>query len=148
MSEFDTLKDLKADIKKEDDRRAHRRLPSAPFEDVLMAKVAESVEAEIPTEMVELQAAQMTEGFKQQLASQGIPFDQYLKMTNTTEADFEAGLRPCRAAGEDGSGRQGDHRCREVGCHRRRGGGRDEERGRQIRHGSGYREEVSAPQRK
>jgi len=58
------------------------------FEDVLMAKVAESVEAEIPTEMVELQAAQMTEGFKQQLASQGIPFDQYLKMTNTTEADF------------------------------------------------------------
>ena len=26
--------------------------------------------------------------FKQQLAAQGIPFDQYLKMTNTTEADF------------------------------------------------------------
>ena len=46
------------------------------------------MEAEVPTEMVELQAAQMTEGFKQQLASQGIPFDQYLKMTNTTEADF------------------------------------------------------------
>ena len=26
--------------------------------------------------------------FKQQLAAQGIPFDQYLKMTGTTEADF------------------------------------------------------------
>ena len=87
VSEFDTLKDLKADIKK---KLTAERTEAAQraFEDVLMAKVAESVEAEIPTEMVELQAAQMTEGFKQQLASQGIPFDQYLKMTNTTEADF------------------------------------------------------------
>ena len=87
VSEFDTLKDLKADIKK---KMTAERTEAAQraFEDVLMAKVAESVEAEIPTEMVELQAAQMTEGFKQQLASQGIPFDQYLKMTNTTEADF------------------------------------------------------------
>ena len=84
VSEFDTLKDLKADIKK---KMTVERTEAAQraFEDVLMA---ESVEAEIPTEMVELQAAQMTEGFKQQLASQGIPFDQYLKMTNTTEADF------------------------------------------------------------
>ena len=55
VSEFDTLKDLKADI---------------------------------PEEMVELQAERMMEQFKQQLASQGIPFDQYLKMTNTAEADF------------------------------------------------------------
>lgn len=87
VSEFDTLKDLKADIKK---KMTAERTEAAQraFEDVLMAKVAESVEAEIPTEMVELQAAQMTEGFKQQLAYQGIPFDQYLKMTNTTEADF------------------------------------------------------------
>ena len=87
VSEFDTLKDLKADIKK---KLTTERTEAAQraFEDVLMAKVAESIEAEIPTEMVELQAAQMTEGFKQQLASQGIPFDQYLKMTNTTEADF------------------------------------------------------------
>ena len=87
VSEFDTLKDLKADIKK---KLTTERTEAAQraFEDVLMAKVAEGVEAEIPTEMVELQAAQMTEGFKQQLASQGIPFDQYLKMTNTTEADF------------------------------------------------------------
>ena len=53
-----------------------------------MAKVAEGIEADIPEEMVELQAERMMEQFKQQLASQGIPFDQYLKMTGTTEADF------------------------------------------------------------
>ena len=89
VSEFDTLKELKADIKK---KLTVERTESAQraFEDVLMAKVAEGVEADVPHEMVELQAEQMTEGFKQQLASQGIPFDQYLKMTNTTEADFKS----------------------------------------------------------
>ncbi len=89
VSEFDTLKDLKADIKK---KLTAERTEAAQraFEDVLMAKVAEGVEADVPHEMVDLQAEQMTEGFKQQLAAQGIPFDQYLKMTNTTEADFKA----------------------------------------------------------
>ena len=87
VSEFDTLKDLKADIKK---KMTAERTEAAQraFEDVLMAKVAEGVETDIPQEMVELQAERMMEQFKQQLASQGIPFDQYLKMTNTTEADF------------------------------------------------------------
>ena len=87
VSEFDTLKDLKADIKK---KMTAERTEAAQraFEDVLMAKVAEGVEAEIPHEMVELQAERMMEQFKQQLAAQGIPFDQYLKMTGTTEADF------------------------------------------------------------
>ncbi len=87
VSEFDTLKDLKADIKK---KMTAERTEAAQraFEDVLMAKVAEGVEADIPQEMVELQAERMMEQFKQQLAAQGIPFDQYLKMTGTTEADF------------------------------------------------------------
>ena len=87
VSEFDTLKDLKADIKK---KMTAERTEAAQraFEDVLMAKVAEGVEAEIPHEMVELQAERMMEQFKQQLAAQGIPFDQYLQMTGTTEADF------------------------------------------------------------
>ena len=87
VSEFDTLKELKADIKK---KMTAERTEAAQraFEDVLTAKVAEGVEAEIPHEMVELQAERMMEQFKQQLAAQGIPFDQYLKMTGTTEADF------------------------------------------------------------
>ncbi len=61
--------------------------------------------------MVELQAAQMTEGFKQQLAAQGIPFDQYLKMTGHHRGRLYAAIHgPAEQAGEDGSGRQGDHR--------------------------------------
>ena len=46
-------------------------------------------QADIPDEMVDVQAQQMMENFQQQLAAQGIPFDQYLKMTNTTEDDFK-----------------------------------------------------------
>ena len=57
VSEFDTLKELKADIKKK---------------------------------MIELQAQQLVDGFKQQLAAQGIPYDQYLKMTGMEEAKIMA----------------------------------------------------------
>ena len=87
VSEFDTLKDLKADLKK---KITGERKESAQraFEDVLMQKVAEGITCDIPDAMVDLQAEQMANNFKQQLASQGIPFDQYLKMTGTTEADF------------------------------------------------------------
>ena len=84
VSEFDTLDELKADIKK---KMTDERTTAAQhaFEDVLMTKVAEGIKADIPDEMIEMQAHQMLEGFKQQLASQGIPFDQYTKMTGMNE---------------------------------------------------------------
>ena len=89
VSEFDTLKELKADIKK---KMIEERTTAAQraFEDVLMTKVAEGVKADIPDEMIELQAQQLVDGFKQQLAAQGIPYDQYLKMTGMEEAKIMA----------------------------------------------------------
>ena len=89
VSEFDTLKDLKADIKKKLTEERNTAAQRA-FEDVLMQKVADGIEADIPDAMVDAQAEQMLNNFKQQMAAQGIPFDQYLKMTNTSEADFKA----------------------------------------------------------
>ena len=88
VSEFDTLEELKADTRKQltDDREAAAQ---RAFEDALMQKVADGIQADIPDEMVDVQAQQMMENFQQQLAAQGIPFDQYLKMTNTTEDDFK-----------------------------------------------------------
>ncbi len=96
VSEFDTLKELKADIKK---KMTEERTASAQraFEDVLMTKVAEGVKADIPEEMIELQAQQMVEGFKQQLAAQGLPFEQYLKMTNSDEAKLLADAKETAA---------------------------------------------------
>ena len=84
----ETLEELKADTRKQltDDREAAAQ---RAFEDALMQKVADGIQADIPDEMVDVQAQQMMENFQQQLAAQGIPFDQYLKMTNTTEDDFK-----------------------------------------------------------
>ena len=84
VSEFDTIKELKADLKKKitDERKSAAQ---RAFEDVLMDKVAEGIEADIPEDMIDLQARHMVDNLKQQLASQGIPFDQYTKMTGGSE---------------------------------------------------------------
>ena len=84
VSEFDTLKELKADLKKKitEDRNAAAQ---RAFEDVLMDKVADGIEAEIPQEMVEMQARQMVENLKQQLASQGISYEQYVQFSGGDE---------------------------------------------------------------
>ena len=50
-----------------------------------MQKVADGIEADIPEDMVVLQSQRMMDNFKQQLAAQGIPFDQYVKMTGMDE---------------------------------------------------------------
>ena len=84
VSEFDTLKELKADLKKKITEERQKDADRA-FEDALMQKVADGIEADIPEEMVVLQSQKMMENFKQQLAAQGIPFDQYVKMTGMDE---------------------------------------------------------------
>ena len=89
VSEFDTLKELKADLKKKITAERKEAAQHA-FEDALMKKVADGIECEIPQEMIDLQADRMLDGFKQQMASQGIPFEQYLQMTGSTEAEFKA----------------------------------------------------------
>ena len=89
VSEFDTLKELKADLKKKITAERKEAAQRA-FEDALMQKVAEGIECEIPDEMVNMQAERMLDNFKQQMASQGIAFEQYLQMTGSTEAEFKA----------------------------------------------------------
>jgi len=55
-----------------------------------MQKVADGIEADIPDAMIDLQCEKMVDSLKQQLASQGIPFDQYLKMVQSTEEAVKA----------------------------------------------------------
>ena len=89
VSEFDTLKDLKADLKKKITAERKEAAQRA-FEDVLMQKVADGITCEIPDELVELQTQRMLDNFKQQMAAQGIPFEQYLQMTGSTEDEFKS----------------------------------------------------------
>ena len=85
VSEFDTLKELKADLKKKSTEERQKDADRA-FEDALMEQVAEGITAEIPDAMVENQARQFLDNFKMQIAQQGIPYDQYMKMTGMDES--------------------------------------------------------------
>ncbi len=89
VSEFDTLKELKADLKK---KITEERTTSAQhaFEDVLMDQVAEGIEAEIPQEMIDLQAQSMVENLKRQLASQGISYERYVQFAGGDESKILA----------------------------------------------------------
>src|SRR5699024_6841783 len=84
VSEFDTLKDLKADLKQKITEERQRDVDRA-FENALMEQVAEGITADIPDAMVDAQARQFVDNFKMQIAQSGIPADQYLKMTGMTE---------------------------------------------------------------
>ncbi len=85
VSEFDTLKDLKADLKRQIGEERQKAADQA-FEDSLMEQVAEGITADVPDAMVEGQARQYVENFKAQLGRQGIPYDQYMKITGGDEA--------------------------------------------------------------
>ena len=85
VSEFDTLDELKADLEKKIAEEQEKAAQQA-FTDALMEQVAEGITVEIPDAMVENQTKQFIDNFKMQLAQQGIPYEEYLKMTGTEEA--------------------------------------------------------------
>ena len=94
VSEFDTLDELKADIKKQigSDRE---KAADVAFENALLEQVAEGIECEIPEVMIEDQCKRFLEEFKSRVMAQGIPYDQYVKMTGMDEAKFlEEGREP------------------------------------------------------
>ena len=102
VSEFDTLKDLKADLKKKITEERQKDADRA-FEDALMEQVAANITADVPDAMVEGQARQFLENFKTQIVQQGIPYDQYMKMTGMDEKKLledakEPALRQVRLA--------------------------------------------------
>ena len=87
VSEFDTLADLKKDLKAKMTADRQQAVDRA-FEDDLMGKVADGITCDVPDAMVEEQAKRFVENLKLQIQQQGIPYDQYLKLTNMTEADL------------------------------------------------------------
>lgn len=94
VSEYDTLKELKDSIKREITEQREQAAKYA-VENELMEKVAANIECDIPDALIDEQCARFLEEFKQRLQSQGIPYDQYCKMTNMDEAKFlEEGKEP------------------------------------------------------
>ena len=92
VSEFDTMKDYKADIKKNlEERNAHEA--EHKDEDKLIEAVVENTKIDIPAEMIEEQIDQYVEDFKYQLSYQGLNIENYFKYTEKTMDDLRKDYR-------------------------------------------------------
>lgn len=83
VSEFSTLKEYKADIKKTINDRYVQDAERAD-EDKLYETVVNNTPIDIPDEMIEEQIDQYVEDFKYQLASSGLSIENYFKYTGST----------------------------------------------------------------
>ena len=93
VSEFDTIAELKADIEKKMVESKQSSADTA-FQERVMDKVIENMEAEIPDAMVETQLDRVADDFSYRLAMQGMEFESYLKMTGMTMEQFRAVFTP------------------------------------------------------
>ena len=83
VSEFSTLKDYKADIKKSIADRYAKDAERAD-ESKLVETVVENTKFDIPVEMIEEQIDQYVEDFKYQLSYQGLNIESYFKYTQSS----------------------------------------------------------------
>lgn len=93
VSEFDTLKEFKADLKKKALERKEKASEEA-LENDLVQQIVDGIEGEIPEAMFEKRLNQSVEEFAYRLQSQGMDFDTYLKYTGGTIDDFKKNFRP------------------------------------------------------
>ncbi len=92
VSEFDTLDELKKDVR-EKMLAEREEAAKRAFEDAAMSKVAAGIQADIPDAMIEEQAKRFVDNFRMQLQSQGVPYEEYMKMTGMEEEKLLADAR-------------------------------------------------------
>ena len=87
VSEFDTLEELKEDIRKRQ-AEANEKKAASEFENKLIDAVIENMEAEIPAEMYEVRIDEMIRDFEYRLQSQGLNLDMYLQYSGLDKDSF------------------------------------------------------------
>ena len=92
VSEFDTLKEYKADIKKNLTERYTKDAERADESKLVEAVVANTV-IDIPVEMIEEQIDQYIDDFRYQLSYQGLNIESYFKYTERTMQDLRNDYR-------------------------------------------------------
>ncbi|MCM1334970.1 MAG: trigger factor [Bacteroides sp.] len=92
VSEFDTLDEYKADIKKKLTDAANERADSA-LDDSMAEKLAEMLEAEVPPVMYEHRIADMLREWEYRNRYIGITLNDYLKYTGQTAEQFRESFR-------------------------------------------------------
>ena len=93
VSEFDTLAELKEDLKKKALERKDK-MADEDVENQLIGKVVEGMKAEIPEAMFESRANESVREFDYRLRSQGMDLETYLKYTGSTVEDMKKTFRP------------------------------------------------------
>ena len=92
VSEFDTLKELKNDIKskkeKANEERSKRQLESDAID-----AVVENSKIDIPAGMIDLELDNMQDDMNRNLSYQGFSFEKYLQMVGKTVAQFRTESR-------------------------------------------------------
>ncbi|MBO5798006.1 MAG: trigger factor, partial [Clostridia bacterium] len=92
-SEFDTLDELKADLKAKL-TESRKNEADAAFENALVDKLVENMTAEIPEAMYENEVTEQVNNFAYRLQSQGMDMNLYLQYTGMDEAALRANFRP------------------------------------------------------
>ena len=87
VSEFDTVKELKADIKVKKEKQNEEN-SKAELEEKAIRAVSEVSEVEIPTGMIEVELDNIAQDMDRRLSYQGFNLDKYLNMIGKTMEDF------------------------------------------------------------
>ena len=93
VSEFDTLKELKEDIKAKQEKQNEER---AKYEtqDAVIKKLCENVKVDIPSGMIETETENMLKDMEQRLSYQGLKLEQYFQMMGKTEEEVKKEYEP------------------------------------------------------
>ncbi|MBR3697015.1 MAG: trigger factor [Clostridia bacterium] len=88
VSEFDTIKELKADTEKKL-QEEHEANSKNELEETAVKMVSDISEVDIPAGMIDLEIDNMMEDMNRRLSYQGINLDKYLQMIGKTKEDFK-----------------------------------------------------------
>lgn len=92
VSEFDTLDELKKDIKKQLEKRKNDDAENE-LHNTLLEEVAKGIKAEIPEAMIEKTIDDDVNEYSYRLQSQGLKFETYLKYTGMDMKGFREGFK-------------------------------------------------------
>ena len=87
VSEFETVKELKASIKERLEKEKKSKL-DLETENELIKAACENAEVEIPSGMIETETDNIIQEFSARLSYQGLKLEQYLEMVNLKEDDL------------------------------------------------------------
>ena len=93
VSEFDTLDELKADIRAKQQERADKD-NKAGFENETVRAVCDNCEIDIPESMVQNEVEQMADDQAARMSNQGIALDMYLQYVGQSMDEFKKSLEP------------------------------------------------------